>query len=42
MSFSMLELPPKPFCHITKKVDTLAFLEGKMGVRTKIAKTMVI
>jgi len=35
----MLEMPPKCFFdHIIKKLDTSAFLEGKMVVRIKIAK----
>jgi len=43
MTFSMWELPHRSyFGHITKKLDTSAFLEVKMGVRTKIAKNMIV
>jgi len=43
MTFSMWELPHgSNFCHITKKMDTSAFLEGKMGVMTKITKNMIV
>jgi len=43
MSFFILELPHKCFFgHIIKKLDTSTILNGKMEVRTKIAKNMII
>jgi hypothetical protein len=39
----MLKLPHKSyFGHIIKKLETQAFLEGKMGVRIKTAKNMIV
>jgi len=43
MAFSMLEMPPKCFFgHIIKNHDTSAYLKANLGVRTKIAKNMIV
>jgi len=43
MTFSMLEMPPKCFFgHVIKKHGTSAFLKVNSGVRTKIAKNMIV